>query len=220
MLENINKQYCTSPPPPPPPVCSSGLPSFVLIAFQGATADLLASEFQDGVHTLRTYAHARIGHHPGAKYAETMKLFKAAKLTDYMFMKTHKHSDDEVRSLSVFPFVDDDMMEGLLNEKEDYFLAASDTDEEYGHMAFWGQHKQKLPKWHAVVMVVVLLQPSSAFMERVFSILRCCFDERQQSVYSDSICASALLKYIGGRAGGSTGLREDRDGPKDGDGWL
>ena len=107
-----------------------------------------------------------------------------------------------------------------LNEKEDYFLAASDTDEEYGHMAFWGHHKQKLPKWHAVVMVVVLLQPSSAFMERVFSILRCCFDERQQSVYSDRICASALLKYNRGRAGGSTGLWEDRDGPKDGDGWL
>ena len=38
-------------------------------------------------------------------------------------------------------------------------------------------------------------------MERVFSILRCCFDERQQSVYSDRICASALLKYNRGRAG-------------------
>ena len=84
-------------------------------------------------------------------------------------------------------------------------------------MVFWGHHKQKLPKWHAVVMVVVLSQPSSAFMERVFSILRCCFDERQQSVYSERICASALLKYNRGRAGGSTGLREDRDGPKDGD---
>ena len=40
------------------------------------------------------------------------------------------------------------------------------------------------------------MQPSSAFMERVFSILRACMDERQDSSYSDRIavsCSQLLL---------------------------
>ena len=38
------------------------------------------------------------------------------------------------------------------------------------------------------------MQPSSAFMERVFSILRARMDQRQESSYSDRIAVSALLK--------------------------
>ena len=45
-----------------------------------------------------------------------------------------------------------------------------------------------------------MIQPSSAFfMEQVFSILRACLDERQETCYSDRIRASALLKYNRGR---------------------
>ncbi|CAB1109606.1 unnamed protein product [Ectocarpus sp. CCAP 1310/34] len=128
-------------------------------------------------------------------------MFKAAKLTDFAFMKSKKYSDDTIRSLKVFPFVKSKMVKGLLKEKEDYYMAASDTDIE-------------LPTWHALVLDVALLQPSSSFMERVFSILRCCFNERQEHVYSDRICASALLKYNRGRAQSSrsaekTGSAED-----------
>lgn len=164
---------------------------------------MIASQLQDEVHVLRAYAYERIGRHPGAKLARTMDLFKAAKLTDFTFMKAHKYSDADVRSLSVFPFVDGDMVEGLLTERDDYFIAASDTDGDYDHMAFWNLNQHKLPTWRALVSEMVLLQPSSAFMERVFSTLRCCFDERQESVYSDRICAAALLKYNRGRVTGT-----------------
>ena len=44
------------------------------------------------------------------------------------------------------------------------------------------------------------MRPSSAFMERVFSILRACMDERQEPSYSDRIAVSALLKYNRERA--------------------
>ena len=43
------------------------------------------------------------------------------------------------------------------------------------------------------------MQPSSALMERVFSILRASMDEMQDSSYSDRIAVSALLKYNRGR---------------------
>ncbi|CAN0189541.1 unnamed protein product, partial [Ectocarpus sp. 8 AP-2014] len=165
----------------------------------GATADLIQSERQDMLDALRRYAHERIGSHSEAKLAETMKLFKAAKLTDFTYMKTHKYSNDKIRSLSLFPFVDDDMMDGLLKEKNDFYVAATDTDTDYDNMTFWSDNKRILPTWHELVLGIVLLQPSSAFMERVFSILRCCFSERQESVYSDRICASALLKYNRGK---------------------
>lgn len=78
--------------------------------------------------------------------------------------------------------------------------------------------RTKLPTWHALVLVVALLQPSSAFMERVFSILRSCFDDRQEHVYSDRICAAALLKYNRGRHRESKGLREEKDATEDGGG--
>ena len=52
-----------------------------------------------------------------------------------------------------------------------------------------------MPAWYNVAKDVALIQPSSAFMERVFSILRSCMDERQEQCYSDRIAASALLKY-------------------------
>ncbi|CAN0047625.1 unnamed protein product, partial [Ectocarpus sp. 6 AP-2014] len=166
-----------------------------VVAKLGASASLLEAEMQDYLGTLRQYAHDRIGRHSQARDAKALEVFKAAKLTDYVFMKGRKFTDDAIRSLKVLPFVKSKMVRGLLKEKEDYYMAASDTDAEYGHMAFWNDNKTKLPTWHALMSDVALLQPSSAFMERVFSILRCCFNERQESVYSDRICASALLKY-------------------------
>ncbi|CAN0227152.1 unnamed protein product, partial [Ascophyllum nodosum] len=55
------------------------------------------------------------------------------------------------------------------------------------------------PHWYSVAKDMALMQSSFAFMERVFSIIRACMDERQESSYSDRIAASALLKYIRGR---------------------
>ncbi|CAB1101015.1 unnamed protein product [Ectocarpus sp. CCAP 1310/34] len=136
----------------------------------------------DYLGTLRQYAHDRIGRHSQARDAKALEMFKAAKLTDYVFMKGRKFTDDAIRSLKVLPFVKSKMVRGLLKEKEDYCMAASDTDAEYAHMAFWNDNKTKLPTWHALMLDVALLYPSSAFMERVFSILRCCFNERQESV--------------------------------------
>ena len=53
-----------------------------------------------------------------------------------------------------------------------------------------------MPAWYDVAKDVALIQPSSAFMERVFSILRACMNERQeQQCYSDRIAALTLLKY-------------------------
>ena len=65
----------------------------------------------------------------------------------------------------------------------------------YDLWEFWRNSRTRLPHWYNVAKDIALLQPSSAFMEWVFSILRACIDERQESSCSDRIAASALLKY-------------------------
>ena len=82
-------------------------------------------------------------------------------------------------------------------------MAANDTDSDYDYMLFWANNKQTIPTWFTVVSYVFLWQPSSAFMERVFSIVRCCSSERQEQAYGDRICGLVMLMYHRAR---------DRDG--------
>ena len=82
-------------------------------------------------------------------------------------------------------------------------MAANDSDSDYDYMLFWANNKQTLPTWFTVVSDVFLRQPSSAFMERVFSILRCCSSERQEQAYGDRIFGLVMLMYNRAR---------DRDG--------
>ena len=52
--------------------------------------------------------------------------------------------------------------------------------------------KHMIPRWYDVAKDIALIQPSSAFMDRVISIHHACRDERQESSFSDRIAASAL----------------------------
>ena len=93
----------------------------------------------------------------------------------------------------VFPFVNTDVVHNLELEKADYNFAASYADAGHDLWAFCHDNRLKLPFWYNVAKDIALIQPSSVFMERVFSILRACLDERQYTCYSDRIRASAFL---------------------------
>ena len=80
----------------------------------------------------------------------------------------------------------------LLEYKYTYNIRAIIRHDSWG---FWQDNNLKFPAWYNVAKYVALIQPSSAFMERVFSILRVCIDERQEGCYSNRIAASTLLKY-------------------------
>ena len=113
------------------------------------------------------------------------------------------HSSDsevevEVTGKEEFPCVTPAALLQLVVEKDQYNIAASNADAGYDLWAFWHDNRL-MPAWYDVAKDAALIQPSSAFMERVFSILRACMDERQESCYSDRIAASALLKYNRGR---------------------
>ena len=113
-------------------------------------------------------------------------------------MELHPLDISDIEILEdVFPFVNTDVVHNLELEKNDCNIAASNADAGHDLWAFWHDNRLKLPFWYNVVKDIALVQPSSVFMERVFSILRACLDERQETC--DRIRASALLKYNRGR---------------------
>ena len=61
-------------------------------------------------------------------------------------------------------------------------------------LKWWSNHEEKLPQWSQVCKNV-LLQPSSAAAERVFSILESSFNKKQTHSLQDYICASVMLQY-------------------------
>lgn len=160
---------------------------------------------------LRHYAHERIGFHKKAQLCTTMVLFEAAKLIDFTYMKGHRYTDDEVRLLKSFPFVGPSTVDVLITERDDYYWKAKNTDSNYGFMDFWADNKDTLPGWYRVAMDVVLIQPTSAFMERVFSIVReTMANAPEERVENDRVNLSTMLKCnrvsgVSGTAGGTTG---------------
>ena len=97
-------------------------------------------------------------------------------------MKLHPLDISDIEILGdVFPFVNTDVVHNLELEKNDYNIAASIADAGHDLWAFWHDNRLKLPFWYNVAKGIELIQPSSAFMEQVFSILRACLDERQDT---------------------------------------
>ena len=50
---------------------------------------------------------------------------------------------------------------------------------------WWKVHEEGLPNWSTAVKKVLLVQPSSAAAERVFSLLSASFNEQQDHALSD-----------------------------------
>ena len=97
-------------------------------------------------------------------------------------------------TLSVFPFLSSQI--STLKEEFPLYVAASeDIDPSYDPLQFWRQHEQSLPAWSQAARQIILIQPSSAALERVFSLLMNSFAERQNSSLQDYIEASIMMQY-------------------------
>ena len=60
---------------------------------------------------------------------------------------------------------------------------------------WWQHHAEKLPNWSSAVKKVLLVQPSSAAAERVFSILNASFNDQQDHALADYLQATVMLQY-------------------------
>ena len=81
------------------------------------------------------------------------------------------------------PFINDDTKIANLAEELPAYLAAADgvTD--------------TLPHWSSLVKMLLLIQPSSVFAERAFSILANAFNAQQDRTLQDYLEACVMLQY-------------------------
>ena len=116
---------------------------------------------------------------------DVMVAFKAARLFCPVRIQWLKPTNVLVESLRVFPFLDSDTtIDGLKAELK----AELKVD-------WWCGHEEQLPRWAFAVKQVLLVQPSSATVERVFSTLKASFNEQQNCALVDYLEASVMSLY-------------------------
>ena len=129
---------------------------------------------------------------------DLLMAFKAARLFCPVSVQWLRPTDASVESLRAFPFLDSDaIINGLKAELPVYLAAAEDVNvlNEEQKVEWWHRQEERLPRWATAVKQVLLIQPSSAAAERVFSILKASFNEQQDCALVDYIQASVMAQY-------------------------
>ena len=109
-----------------------------------------------------------------------------------LFSPESVHNDSDLDSLSVFPFLEPSDVKKLKDELPTYLAKCADTDDSICPLDWWKRNCQGLPSWSAAAETVLLIQPSSASSERVFSLLS---NNRQESALEDYVETSLMLQY-------------------------
>ena len=99
-----------------------------------------------------------------------------------------------VDSLSSFPFLVP-LLPALKTELPTYLALASGITIGVEPSGWWKENKSELPHWSQAFSEVVLIQPSSAAAERVFSLLKNSFSGQQDLALQDYLKASLMLQY-------------------------
>jgi hypothetical protein len=99
----------------------------------------------------------------------TLSAFKAACLFSQKAHIMQPRAVD-LDSLKSFPFFSDDVIKGLKDELPVYLSKCTDTDPDSCPLEWWKRNSGDIPTWSACARKVLLVQPSSAASERVFSI--------------------------------------------------
>ena len=97
--------------------------------------------------------------------------------------------------LASIPFIDENELAGLKDELPAYLSKTADLDEAYDPLEWWKTNEATLPRWSRAAKRILLVQPSSAAAERVFSILNSTFGDRQDHSLMDYVESSLMLQY-------------------------
>ena len=88
------------------------------------------------------------------------------------------------------------IIDNLKSELPHYLAAVEDINIDIDPLMWWKDKENNLPFWAAPCRKVLLVQPSSAAVERVFSLLKGSFSCKQTSALEDySIECSLMLQY-------------------------
>ena len=115
------------------------------------------------------------------QFCTTVLAFKVARLYRPMQVQNLHPTAASVEEFRNFPFVDsDNIIANLAQELPDYPAAADGVviANEEEKLAWWAAHSDTLPHWADVVKKLLVIQPSSASAERVFSLPKNVFNNQ------------------------------------------
>ena len=121
--------------------------------------------------------------------------FKAARLFDPVKVCELQPTGVDINDLKVFSFFAPPKLEGLKVELPVYLAKANGVSADIDKLQWWQIHMKEFPKWASACSKVLLVQPSSAAAERVFSLLVNSFNDRQTCSLEDYIESSIMLQY-------------------------
>jgi len=122
--------------------------------------------------------------------------FKAALYFSPPKVNEIKPTAADIDSLRAISFLDStSTIDGLKVELPLYLEAAEDVSAQTDVLQWWKSHQLELPKWAEACSLVLLIQPSSAAAEHVFSILSNTFSSQQEPSLEDYIELSVMLQY-------------------------
>lgn len=171
---------------------------------QGEELVRRAAELRDvclkSIEGLREYGFERFGGHLNAKFSKQLLLCKAARVITPGFVATYPDAatmlQDAMPSLLDFNFVTPKVLDGLTLELLTYFPIAKNLPSyTISTRDFWLSHKQELPLWFDLVRKLWLFQPSSAMIERVFSVVNNVFGSQQTTILNDLFELTAMLRH-------------------------
>jgi hypothetical protein len=124
--------------------------------------------------------------------------FKAARLFSPFKVNEIQPTAKDVDDLMAFPFLVDEI-DHLKAELPAYLALAADVNADVNILEWWKNHSSPgsdscLPHWSSAVQKVLLVQPSSATAERVFSMLNQSFGEQQQNALEDLVETTIMLQ--------------------------
>lgn len=132
------------------------------------------------------------------EFYENVRAFRSARLCCPVQVQQLRPTAASVEELRRFRFLDNDaIIQGLTAELPRYLAVAdgADLQTEEEKLQWWSRNEANLPNWSSVVKKVLLVQPSSATAERVFSIMNNFFTNQQDAALEQTVEASVMLCY-------------------------
>jgi hypothetical protein len=157
----------------------------------------------DCVRPALTYFKATFfdhAHSPQYALFNTVNLFKAARLFDPRFINGLRPVNVSIALHSLICLTRaPSQVPALMTELSDYCALSEDFEllepkDTEGMLAFFQAHRSQIPAWAEAAKRIALLQPSSAGVERVFSLLNSLIGDHQESMLEDVIEVSLMAQ--------------------------
>eukprot|EP00117_Sycon_ciliatum_P019142 scpid82802/ scgid17452/ len=129
-----------------------------------------------------------------------VQMYKGLRLGNPTFVRDTNPAVAHVDQLRELPFLDhDETIDELKLELPVYKTACANLPPDDIDVLTWWRRQQHLPHWKSAVQKILHITPSSASVERVFSLLKALTTTQQDNLLEDQLELALMLQYNRGR---------------------